>query len=236
MKRICNNGDFLIRGKYYLYNNLWGANTGSGSQRLWAASENNDTNIAWRTHWNWIGSTDSIKSYAAVVLGWQWHMGWKLTNTGLPVKLSSIRSAQTIWEFNLTQEIPGEINITYDIWLGEKAKHSDEDPTGEIMVWLYHSDNIRPIGIKLARKYIAGTIWDLWRGPHPVSGWPVYSFVRMKNTYYETLNLMDFVQCLFSYGLCRTDYLLSIQAGPEIINGTGRLDTIYYSVDIENID
>lgn len=233
MKRICKNGDSLIQGKYHLYNNLWGADTGSGAQCLWGASSNNGSHIGWGTHWSWTGANNSIKSFAAVVLGWHW--GWRIANTGLPIQLSSIQSARTSWSFNLTQKTPGEINVTYDIWLGKKAKHNDENPTGEIMIWLYHSDNIHPIGSKQAREVIADTIWDLWQGPHPVSGWPVYSFVRKVNTNSDSLDLMDFFNYLFFHGLLKSDYLLSIEAGPEVINGTGRLDTTFYSVDIESI-
>ena len=43
--------------------------------------------ISWGTSWTWAGTTNQVKSYASIVLGWQW--GWRLGNTGLPVQLSA---------------------------------------------------------------------------------------------------------------------------------------------------
>jgi xyloglucan-specific endo-beta-1,4-glucanase len=230
MKRICKNGGFLIQGRYYLYNNLWGADTGLGSQCLWGSSSNG-SHIAWGTSWNWTGHSDSIKSYAAVV--WGWHWGWKVANTGLPIQLSSIRSMYTSWSFNLTHKTPGGTNVTYDIWLSENPHQSDENPTGEIMVWLYNTGDISPIGSRQTNLIIEGIGWDLWVGDHPVSGWPVYSFVRTANTNAETLNLINFFQYLISGGLSRSVYLLSVEAGAEVFVGEGSLDTTLYSIDIE---
>jgi hypothetical protein len=230
MKQICKNGGFLIQGKYYLYNNLWGADTGSGSQSLWGSSLNG-SRIAWGTRWNWTGRSDTIKSYAAVVLGWHW--GWKIAHTGMPIQLSSIRSVCTSWSFNLTHRTLGGTNVSYDIWLSENPHHGSENPTGEIMIWLYHTGNITPIGLKQTNTTIDEAVWDLWEGPHPVSGWPVYSFIRTANTNAVSLDLINFFQYLTSGGLSKSGYLLSVEAGAEVFTGEGSLDTTLYSIDIE---
>lgn len=230
MQRICNNGDYLIRGKYYLYNNLWGAATGSGSQCLWESSSD-DSHIAWGTGWDWTGRSDTIKSYAAVV--WGWHWGWKVAHSVLPIPLTSLRSLPTAWRFNLTHKTPGGTNVTYDIWLSENPHLDDENPAGEVMVWLYHTGDIHPIGSRQTNTIIEGIGWDLWGGPHPVSGWPVYSFVRTANTKAASFDLAHFFQYLISAGLSSSLYLLSVEAGAEVFTGKGRLDTTHYSIDIE---
>ena len=230
MKRTCKNGAVLMQGSYYLYNNLWGANTGSGSQCLWL-SPSDSSHIAWGTSWNWKGQKNTIKSFAAAVLGWHW--GWKIANTSLPIQLSSLRSLYSTWSFNLTHTILGGTNVTYDIWLSKNPHPGEENPTGEVMVWLYKTGNINPIGSRQNNLIIQGIEWSLWKGPHPVSGWPVYSFIRTVNTKAITLDLTEFFQCLTSFGLSNSVYLLGIEAGAEIFTGEGRLDTTHYSVDIE---
>src|SRR5262245_1480 len=110
LERICNNGDSITMGKYWLNSNLWGAHTGSGTQCLWGASASSST-IAWGTDWNWSGQANSVKSYNCAVLGWHW--GWKLPHTGLPLQLSTRRSVQTTWNFDLTQTAPGGLNVAY---------------------------------------------------------------------------------------------------------------------------
>lgn len=230
MKRICQNGGFLVQGKYYIYNNLWGAETGSGSQCVWGSSVTGPR-ISWGTNWNWTGNSETIKSYAAVVFGWHW--GWKVPKTDLPVRLSSIRSVFTSWNFTLIHKIIGGTNISYDIWLADNHRKDTEKPAAEIMIWLYNTGNISPIGSKQSITVIDGSEWDLWVGPHPVSGWPVYSFVRTANTNTASLDLINFFQYLFPVGLSSSCFLLGVEAGVEVFVGEGRLETTMYSLEVE---
>ncbi|MEJ2734799.1 MAG: endo-1,4-beta-glucanase [Anaerolineae bacterium] len=231
MKEICTNGGIVVRGKYYLYNNLWGADTGSGSQCLWQ-SPSDESHIAWGTNWSWTGQSDTIKSYAAVV--WGWHWGWKVANTGLPIQLTALQSLHTTWSFDLTHTKLSRANVTYDIWLSENPRPGGENPTAEVMVWLYKTGNIRPIGSKRTHVIVEGIGWDLWKGRHPVSDWPVCSFVRTTNTKVEALDLMSFFRHLVSIGLSSSIYLLGVEAGAEVFTGEGRLDTTLYSIDMES--
>jgi len=229
MERICRNSACLIQGKYYLYNNLWGADTGSGSQCIWK-SPSKQSHIAWGTSWDLTGRRDTIKSYASVV--WGWHWGWKVADTGLPIRLISFSSLHTAWSFNVTHTRPGGMNVTYDIWFSRNPDPGDKNPTGEVMIWLYKIGDIRPIGSRQTSTIIGNTEWDFWEGPHPVSGWPVYSFIRTINSQTETLDLTNFFQYLILAGLSSSVYLLSVQAGAEVFTGKGRLDTTLYSLDI----
>lgn len=230
-KQFFNNGDSIISGKYWLYNNLWGSHTGSGSQCLWKSSAKG-SNISWGTSWNWTGQTDAIKSFVSVILGWHW--GWKLTETGLPIQLSSVKNIHTSWEFDLKETASGGINITYDLWLSTNPDIGNENPSGEIMIWLYKSEGIIPIGSKETIVSIAGVDWELWKGPHPISGWPVYSFVREINTCSQELNLEDFFNYLSNHnGLNNSLYLISVEAGMEVFTGAGTLETSLYSVGID---
>ena len=231
MKQRCKNGDVLVRGDYYLFNNLWGADTGSGSQCLWNIPTDGEP-LSWATRWSWAGPDDTIKSYAAAVLGW--HGGWRVADTGLPLQLSAARSIQTSWTFRLTQEVQGKANVTYDMWLSSRPDHGGEDPEGEVMIWLAHTEGVRPIGTLQTDAVIAGATWDLWRGNHPERGWPVYSFVRREDTDTASAELLDFFRVLFGYGLSSSSYLLGVEAGAEVFTGAGELRTTAYSVAIKS--
>lgn len=228
-QRCCNKGDSITMGKYWLNNNLWGADTGSGSQCLWDTSLDGST-IAWGTSWDWTGQADSVKSYDCAVLGWHW--GWKLPHTGLPIQLSANRPVHTSWSFNLQQTTLGGINVSYDLWLSTDPHLGDGFATDEIMIWLHNSGGISPVGSKQLTTTIGGTTWDLWEGPVPGGSWQVHSFVRTTNTTSQSLNLTDFVDYLIARGLSPAKYLLSVEAGTEVFTGVGRLDTTAYSVDI----
>jgi hypothetical protein len=229
MKQICDDGGSIIMGSYWLNSNLWGAQTGTGSQCLWDTSSG-DTSIAWGTSWDWTGQTDSVKSYDCAVLGWHW--GWKFPDTGLPIRLSDHRSVHTSWSFDLTQTTPGGINISYDIWLSADPHLGDQNADHEIMIWLYHDGGVSPIGAKQTTTMIAGADWDLWEGSLPSCGWPVHSFVRTANTNSSSFDLSDFFDYLISRGLSDSQYLISVEAGTEVFTGAGRLDITSYSVDI----
>ncbi|HET8842862.1 MAG TPA: hypothetical protein VFN35_15465, partial [Ktedonobacteraceae bacterium] len=124
--QVCNNGDSITMGKYWLNSNLWGANTGSGSQCLSDTSINGST-IAWSTSWNWTGQANSVKTYDSSVLGWHW--GWKNSNTGLPIQISSNQSVSTSWSFNLSQTTPGGLDVSYDTWFSPNANLGNANPS-----------------------------------------------------------------------------------------------------------
>lgn len=225
----CTDFAALVRGKFWVNNNVWGKADGTGSQCVWENGLSGD-NLSWGTRWTWAGDNTKVKSYASAVLGWHW--GWKVpTGTGLPVQLSAGKAVTTNWNFQVTQTTGNVMNVAYDLWLHDIANPDwQNNPTDEVMVWLYKSGGAGPVGTKQATVTIAGTTWDLYRGN---IGWEVYSFVRTSNTSAAALDLTGFTDDLVARGwLAKTKYLSSVQAGTEIFTGSGRLDTTAYSVKI----
>ncbi|GCE50334.1 cellulose binding domain-containing protein [Thermosporothrix hazakensis] len=214
-------------GKYWLNNNLWGSNTGSGTQCTWDTSISGST-LAWGTRWNWTGEQNSVKSYASAVLGWHW--GWKNPNTGLPVQVSQNTSVASNWSFTLTGNSDNRMNVSYDLWFHPTANPGNVNPSDELMVWLYKSGSIQPVGSRQATVTIAGTTWELWRGN---AGWNVFSFVRTSSVTSASLDLRDFINDLVTRGwMDPSKYLISVEAGTEIFTGSGQLDTTAYSVEV----
>ncbi|BCJ62215.1 GH12 family glycosyl hydrolase domain-containing protein [Micromonospora endophytica] len=223
--RLCNGSDLVDIGKYWIPNNQWGATGATGSQCIWTNGGSGDT-IRWGTSYTWSGSAGTVKSYAAAILGWHW--GWRRPNTGLPVQVSANRSVNTNWQFSVTGS--GNMNVAYDMWFHPMANPTSENPTDELMIWLYRS-NAYPAGSRQGTVTIAGTTWEVWRGY--VGTWNVYSYVRTSNTTNATLNIRDFTNDVVSRGwMSSAKYLTSVQAGPEIFTGSGEVNTSSYSVTI----
>jgi xyloglucan-specific endo-beta-1,4-glucanase len=197
MKHLRKNKEILTLDKQYLFNNLWGEQTGQGSQSIWGNKLNN-SHVTWGTSWNWKGSIDTIKSYAAIVYGWHW--GWKISTDKLPIKLSLLNKLTISWKYKLLYKKDSILNICYDIWLSNNPYIQNENPNGEIMIWLHKVGSVKPIGTLAANTCIADTYWDLWIGPHPSNDWIVYTFIRTENTNDQILNINDFIQHLLSIG------------------------------------
>lgn len=219
----------ITQGKYWLNNNLWGQSSGSGWQCMWDTSLSGNT-IGWGTSFSWTGQSNSVKSYTSSVLGWHW--GVKNTNTGLPVQLSANRSVNTGWNFRVTQNGAVTMNVSYDLWLHTIPNPTfQNNPSDEVMIWLYRSGGAGPVGTRQATVNIAGTSWDLYRGN---IGWNVFSFVRTTNTSSSTLNARDFLNDLVSRGwMSSSKYLTSVESGTEVFIGTGQLDTNSYFANVQ---
>jgi xyloglucan-specific endo-beta-1,4-glucanase len=236
MDRICDHGASLEATPYLLFNNLWGAATGHGSQCSWLvrgperrAVEAVPT-LAWGTSWDWQGDPDTVKSYVSCVLGWHW--GWPVPGGPLPIRLEDLASARSEWAFRLEADDGGRLNVTYDVWLAGSPDPAQGDPTDEVMVWLHREGGATPIGQLQATVDVEGAAWELWRGPHPERGWTVHSLVRTERTDFARLDLARFFDVL-SPAVPRSAYLVGIEAGTEIFFGRGSLETARFSVDIE---
>ncbi len=222
----------IILGKYWINNNEWGASGVSGSQSIWDTCTSGNT-IGWGTSWTWSGGSNSqVKSYASAVLGWQW--GWEVASgtTGLPVQISANKNVTCGWTFRVPSS--QTIDVSYDLFAHSIANPgTNDDPTDEIMIWLYRSGGAGPIGGTVAAAVsLAGTSWDLHQGNN--GRWNVDSYVRTANTTSATLNIMDFLNDLVTRGyLTSSKYLSSIQSGTEVFTGTGELDTDSYYCTIQ---
>jgi hypothetical protein len=220
----------ITLGKYWINNNQWGGTGVTGSQSIWSTCSSGNT-IGWGTEWtSWTGSASQVKSYASAVLGWHW--GWKLTGTGLPVQISANKAIQCGWTYKVTTN--NAINVSYDLFAHSTASPgTNDDPTDEIMIWLYRSNNAAPIGDTKATVTIAGTSWEFHQGSN--GRWNVHSYVRTSNADTgATMNLNDFIKDLTANrGLSPSKYIDSIQAGTEVFLGTGRLDSDQYYCNIQ---
>ena len=228
-EEICEPFGSATMGRYWINNNLWGQDSGSGTQCVWTGETTGDS-ISWGTRWQWSDAPSSVKSFASSVLGWHW--GTMIADTGLPVRLSDGASIPSTWEYDVTLEGDGNtMNVAYDLWAHTIPDPTwEHNPTDEIMIWTYRAGGAGPVGTLQDTVTIGGATWELHRGN---IGWEVFSFVRTENTTSVDLDLADFLDELVARGwMDEAKYLTSVQAGAEIFTGRGRLDTTAYSTTI----
>lgn len=229
-EETCEAFGVLSAGKYWMNNNLWGQDAGSGTQCLRRTCLGGD-DIAFETDWSWTGSAGAVKSYASAVLGWHW--GYHVEETGLPVQLSSGGSVDCGLSYTVSQN--GTMNVAYDLWLhsvpdpqwGRPGVATDQ-PTDELMIWLYKAGGAAPIGtVQGSAVPLGGALWNVYKGAVTSNGqtlWNVYSFVRTTNTNSATLDLTEFTDHVVSRGwMPSSRYLTSVQLGPEVFLGSGTL-------------
>jgi len=229
LNKTSTRGAQIVLGKYYITNNQWGADTRTGTQSIWSTCSSGNT-IGWGTEWNWTGP-GGVVSYVSSVLGWSW--GWTLTGTGLPVQLSANKTITCGWTYRLSAN--QTMNIDFDMFAHTIANPGINDqPTDEIMVWLYRGGVAAPLGSVVATVTIDGTSWDLWEGNN--GRWPAHSYVRKtpSTTGAPVVTISAFLKDLAANrGLSTSKYLTSIQSGTEIDPGSGRLDTDQYYCTIQ---
>ena len=167
------------------------------------------------------------------------HWGWEVAqaDTGLPISVTSSQSVTCDWRFEVSSSGTVTQNGAYDLWVHDISNPDwGDEPTDEIMIWLYRSNNAGPIsnaGSPVNAVNLAGTTWTLHRGQIS-GGWAVWSYVRNASVTAATLNIMDFVGDLVSRGYAQSDkYLSSIEAGTEVFVGQGQFDTTSFGCVIQ---
>ncbi|KIY65324.1 glycoside hydrolase family 12 protein [Cylindrobasidium torrendii FP15055 ss-10] len=210
-------------GDYNLCQNLWGSDSGTGSQSSTLISAEGDT-ISWSTNWTWADGPNSVKSYANVE-----------STTAKGVQLSEITTAPTTWIWEHETQSDGiRADVAYDIWtgVGPVGTPASANSSYEFMIWLAKLGDIQPIGSTVASNVeVGGLTWEVWRGPN--TNWEVISFFTTDLIQDFEVDLKEF----FDYLVAEQDvdpaqYLQSIQAGTEPFTGSANLVTSKYSVSV----
>lgn len=83
---VCGQWDSVATGSYTVYQDLWGEDSGTGSQCS-TVDGLSGSDLSWSTSWSWSGGSSDVKSYANAV-------------TDITVaQLSSISSIPTTWDW-----------------------------------------------------------------------------------------------------------------------------------------
>ncbi|GJC83597.1 endoglucanase cel12C [Colletotrichum liriopes] len=215
---FCDQWGSAVTGTYTVYNNLWGASSGTGSQCT-TLTGLSGSNLQWSTTWSWSGGQYNVKSYANAVV----NISKKA--------LSAIGSIPSTWNWSYSGS--GLVaNVAYDLFTSSTASGS---PQYEIMIWLGSLGGAGPIsatGSTIATPTVAGRTWNLYKG---VNGqMTVFSFVAPSNVQSFSGDLKAFVTYLVnSQGLPSSQILQSIGAGTEpFVGSNAKFTTTAYTASL----
>ncbi|OHW90910.1 glycoside hydrolase family 12 protein [Colletotrichum incanum] len=215
---FCDQWGSAVTGTYTVYNNLWGASSGTGSQCT-TLTGLSGSNLQWSTTWSWSGGQYNVKSYANAVV----NISKKA--------LSAISSIPSTWNWSYSGS--GLVaNVAYDLFTSSTASGS---PQYEIMIWLGSLGGAGPIsatGSTIATPTVAGRTWNLYKG---VNGqMTVFSFVAPSNVQNFSGDLKAFITYLVnSQGLPSSQILQSIGAGTEpFVGSNAKFTTTAYTASL----
>ncbi|KAL3480406.1 endoglucanase I precursor [Aspergillus californicus] len=208
---------------YIVNNNMWGQDSGTGSQCTYIDSIAS-SGVSWHTTWQWSGGETSVKSYpnAGVVIG----------DPRLISEISSIPTTAD-WSYD-NSDIKAD--VAYDLFSAADSGHVTSSGDYELMVWLAKYGDISPIGSQVGTVTVGGYTWALWNGMN--GDMNVYSFVPSDSaavTSFST-DIKDFWTYLadnYSYP-AESQYLISLQFGTEpFTGGESTLTVSSWSASIE---
>ncbi|KAJ8457285.1 hypothetical protein ONZ51_g11628 [Trametes cubensis] len=245
-KATLQGNDCTAAGAYTLCQNLWGADTGVGSQTTTLLSFSGNS-VSWSTTYQWSQSPDNVKSYPNV--GHNTAKGMQVCFLTSPpeqqdseriAKLQDIVSAPTSWQWTY-QSASSDLraDVSYDIWTGvpQSGDPASAASSYEIMIWLSNRGGVGGIGNVVAPNIqIGGHTWNLKYGPN--SNWNVFSFITAEGDITNfNADLNDFFQYLIdNQGIAKTQYLQAIQTGTEPFTGSATLVINNFSVSVSTTE
>ncbi|KAH9808639.1 glycoside hydrolase family 12 protein [Teratosphaeria destructans] len=209
---------------YILYNNLWGASKGAGSQCLDVQGLSGGA-LSWSTSWSWTGGKHDVKSYANAMVDF----------THAPI--ANIRSMHSKWVWSYSGSGP-TADVAYDMFTSSTKGGT---PENEVMVWLAALGGAGPISsaynsgglaVSTATTTIGGHSFAVYKGSNGAQ--TVFSFVPSTPITSFAGDVRDFFTYLTrSHSFDDSQYLVSVGAGTEAFTGTNAVfKTTAYSIDI----
>jgi hypothetical protein len=171
-----------------------------------------------------VGNIGYPAGYPSIYIGS--YSGHQSTESNLPIKVSDIESAPTIFETNGTEGGIADKNAAYDVWFtadGDplpQSQYSPGDGGAYLMVWTFDPDNRQPRGSKAYADHtvegVDGT-WDVWID-RDRSTPPCISYVRTEPVDDLAFDLNGFIRDSVEneYGITDDMYLSVVFAGFEI--------------------
>ena len=160
------------------------------------------------------------------------HWGACTPDSGLPIRVSSIRAGTVITSWRTTQ--PGgsnRYNVTYDIWFNQTPTTSGQPDGAELMIWL-NRRGPTPAGPLVASDIsTGGRSYDVYLHQ---GRWNLITYLMtIGATSVRHLDLQPLVADAVSRGYIQPSwYLISVEAGFELWRGGTGLATNSFSVRV----
>jgi hypothetical protein len=212
-------------GSYTIMNNEWHSSaaqciTTDGTASFTVAN----SSIATTTH-------GAPGGYPLIYRGCHW--GACTPDSGLPIRVSSIRAGTVITSWSTSQ--PGgsnHYNVAYDIWFNRAPATGGQPDGAELMIWLNRHGPVHPAGSQVASDVsIDGRSYQVYlRQWH----WNTITFTMTTGaTSVRNLDLWPLVAYAVSRGYIQDSwYLISVESGFELWRGGAGLATNSFSVRV----
>jgi cellulose 1,4-beta-cellobiosidase len=157
----------------------------------------------------------------------------------MPIRVSDLRPGTVTSNWTTTQTPSGAYDVAYDIWFNHTPATSGAPDGGELMIWLAHrgGSQISPGGAPVAHVTIGGYAYTIWLLSGNSGNGPAYDRI----TYVmdrAARSVQDFDISAIAADAARrgylagTSYLLNVQAGFEIWQGGGGLETKSFAINV----
>ena len=157
----------------------------------------------------------------------------------MPIRVSDLRPGMVTSSWTTTQPPSGAYDVAYDIWFNHTPVTSGPPDGGELMIWLAHrgGSQIAPAGAPVAHVTIGGYAYTVWlysvhqgRGP----SYDRIAYVMDRGA--QSVQDLDISAIAADAGrrgyLAGPSYLLNVQAGFEIWQGGGGLETKSFAINV----
>ncbi|KAF8861499.1 concanavalin A-like lectin/glucanase [Acephala macrosclerotiorum] len=217
---MCGTWGSVATGGYTVYHNTFGSGTATSGSQCTTFTSLISNSFTWSTSWSWAGGAVHVKSYSNVAL------------ENVNKELSAISSIPSTWEWSYTGTSI-DADVSYDLWLAPSVGSNN---AYEIMIWIGSYGGAGPIsstGHAIATPTIAGTKWNLFKGPNGDT--TVFSFVAPSNIASFSGDLKAFFTYLVnSQGVSSSYVVTSLQAGTEPFTGSNAVfETSAYTISVE---
>lgn len=120
-QELCEQYGVYSKDKYIVNNNMWGKDSGTGSQCT-TVDGISDTGVSWHTKWSWSGGEGEVKTYP--------NSGVEL-DVKLVSELTSIKTSAK-WEYD-NSDINAD--VAYDLFTAADKNHETSGGDYELMIW-----------------------------------------------------------------------------------------------------
>ncbi|KAI0398389.1 endoglucanase [Xylariaceae sp. FL0594] len=219
-QNLCDQYGYYAANGYYVNNNAWGKNSGSGSQCTYVDKMLNP-GLQWHTEWSWSGGDNNVKSYP--------YSGRQLSSKKLVSSIGSIPT-KAEWRY-LGNNIRAD--VAYDLFTAADPNHDTSSGDYELMIWLARKGGVQPIGSSVGTVNVAGRNWDLWVGYN--GAMKVFSFVAPSEIATFESDVKPFFNYITQYqGFpASQQHLITFQFGTEPFTGSSaRFDVWYWYGDV----
>jgi hypothetical protein len=225
----CSNQTKVTYGNYSVYNNMWGASSGTC---MWANSIND-----WGATATYSNGGGNVKAYASAFRGDHYGL-LSAPNNGLPIQLSQLTSATAKW--NVVTPTTGRYMCLWDIYY-RKTGAATGDYDCNLMIfhkmadatyWIGGSSDPNNSANYIGKVTLSGYEWRVAeiRNDSRVNNGPVWIFYPTNPTSSTnnpngrdnvSINLKEFHDWMIGRGLIKPSYYLSVvEVGWELIEAT----------------